>query len=76
MNDLDEKQTIYGNLEERIASRVIKGIVTTVLVAFAVITLGAAALPAILAHLFGWQWWIAYPCAFAVCVLWARVKKR
>lgn len=71
-----DKKNIYGNLEERIASRVINGIVTTVMVAFAVVALGAAALPAILAHHFGWQWWIAYPCAFAACVLWARFKKR
>lgn len=61
--------------QERVAERMISGIATVIVITFAVVAVGTAAIPAILAHLFDWRWIAAYPCIFAVCSLWARRKK-
>lgn len=72
----ENKQPIPKDLEAQLAARLINGIVSAAVIAFGVITVGVAALPAVLARVYGWPWLIAYPCVFAACVLWARCKKR
>lgn len=72
----ENKQTIPKDLEAQLAARLINGIVTGAVIAFGVITIGTAVVPAILARVYGWPWLIAYPAVFSVCVLWARCKKR
>lgn len=64
-----------NDFNERIAERMISGIAGAIIAAFVIVAVGTAALPAVLAHLYGWQWMIAYPCTLAVCSLLASRKK-
>lgn len=70
---MEEKK--MNDFNERIAERMICGIATAAVIAFAVIVVGTAALPAVLAFLFSWRWMLAYPCILAVCALLAGRKK-
>lgn len=70
---MEEKKMTDFN--ERIAERMISGIAGAIIAAFVIVAVGTAALPAVLAYLFGWQWMLAYPCCFAMCALLAARKK-
>lgn len=70
-----EEKKMNADFNERIAERMIAGIATAAIVAFGLIAVGTAALPAVLAYLYGWQWMLAYPCCLALCSLLAGRKK-
>ena len=63
------------DLQARVEERLLLGLAAAVAVAFAVIVIGCAVLPAILARLFGWQWLLIYPGVFAACIFGAGRKK-
>lgn len=71
-----EETKINTELQERITVHLISGIANVILAAFGVVALGTVAIPAILAHLFGWKWLTIYPGVFAICALCASRKKR
>ena len=71
---MEEKK--MNDFNERSAERMISGIATAAIVAFGIIAAGTAALPVVLAYLYGWQWMLAYPCCLAVCSLLAGRKKK
>lgn len=62
------------DLQARVEERLLLGLAAAVVVAFAVIVIGCAALPAVLARLFGWQWLLIYPGVFAACIFGAGRK--
>ena len=64
-----------NDFNERIAERMISGIAAAIILAVGIVAVGTAALPAVLAYLYGWQWMLAYPCILAVCGLMASRKK-
>lgn len=68
---MEEKKMTDFN--ERVAERMITSIATAAIVAFGLIAVGTAVLPAVLAYLYGWQWMLAYPCCL-VCSLLAGRK--
>lgn len=62
------------DLQARVEERLLLGLAAAVVAAFAVIVIGCAALPAVLARLFGWQWLLIYPGVFAACIFGAGRK--
>lgn len=62
--------------QARFEERLLMGMAAVIVAAVAIIVIGCAALPAVVAYLFGWQWLLIYPSVFATCVFVAGRKKR
>lgn len=64
-----EEKKMNADFTERIAERMISGIAGAIIIGAGIVAIGTAALPAVLAYLYGWQWMLSYPCLLAVCSL-------
>lgn len=64
------------NMENEIIRRVAGAVATTFIIAFVIMAIGTAVLPALLARLFGWPWLLAYPGMLVVFTIWARSKRQ
>lgn len=64
-----------GRLEEKDVKRLTNAVITVFIVVLALVGVGAAALPAVLAYLFGWYWLIAYPVLLFLLFLCIYRKK-
>ena len=71
-----EEKKMSDAFTERIAEKLISGIVGAIIIAAGIVAIGTAVLPAVLTYLYGWQWMLAYPCLLAACSLLAGLKKR
>lgn len=73
MEDMKNNTDLQARVEECLLLGLAAAVVAVV-AAFAVIVIGCAALPAVLARLFGWQWLLIYPGVFAACIFGAGRK--
>ncbi len=62
-------------IQARFEERLLMGLATAIVAAFAVVVLGCAAIPAVVAYLFGWQWLMIYPGIFAACIFGVGCRK-
>ena len=51
-----------------------QAVLRIVLAVFAVLAVGTASIPAVLACVFGWTWLLLYPATLAVMVVWAKQR--
>ncbi|MCI7636423.1 MAG: hypothetical protein MSS53_02165 [Oscillibacter sp.] len=63
-------------LTEKFVERFASAIVTVFIIAFYIVAIGAAALPAVMAYVLGWKWLAVYPVLLIAFSTWARGKKR
>ena len=56
--------------------RIQKAATGIVLIAFAVVTIGTALIPALLAYILCWKWVFAYPVLFVAALLAASCSKK
>ena len=56
--------------------RIQKAATGIVLIAFAVVTIGTALIPALLAYILCWKWVFAYPVLFVAALLAASCSKQ
>lgn len=71
MEDLRNNTAFQGRFEERL----LLGLAAAIVVAVAIIVIGCAAIPAVLATLYGWPWLLFYPGIVAAGIFAAGRKK-
>ena len=63
------------DFQGRIEERLLLGLAAAIVVAVAIIVIGCAAIPAVLATLYGWPWLLFYPGIVAAGIFAAGRKK-
>lgn len=66
-----------NEITERVKHAITTVYIVLVSVALFIVVIGTAALPAVLAYLFGWTWLVAYPVMLLVAVGWlSKFRKK
>ena len=63
------------DFQGRFEERLLMGLAVAIVVAVAIIVVGCAAIPAVLATLYGWSWLLAYPGIIAAGIFAAGRKR-
>lgn len=63
-------------MNENNRQRIETALTTILIVVIAVIAVGTAAIPTVMAFRFGWLWVFAYPALLVILFAWARANKK
>lgn len=63
------------DFQGRFEERLLMALAVAIVAAVAIIVIGCAAIPAVLATLYSWHWLLIYPGIVAVCIFAAGRKK-